>query len=147
MVDSMIRVNAYEYMLHDRTRRQAKKPEKKCAHGFDAALEEETKKLERRIDMEKTVKVALTVPEIRMIQEMMDEKSNEYEYSWQRNIAESIEKKVSEVCPKPLMSKWDFDKAVQKEYDKWPDKETAEGMAHAEAVRLRFMSNVSKDAG
>lgn len=49
MVDTMIRVNAYEYMLHDRTRRQAKKPEKKCAHGFDAALEEETQKLESNL--------------------------------------------------------------------------------------------------
>ena len=69
MVDSMIRVNAYEYMLHDRTRRQAKKPEKKCAHGFDAALEEETQKLERRIDMEtkKSATAALVVAIIGLI--------------------------------------------------------------------------------
>lgn len=147
MVDSMIRVNAYEYMLHDRTRRQAKKPEKKCAHGFDAALEEATQKLERRIDMEKTVKVALTVPEIRMIQDLMDPQTAEYEYSWQREIAESLEKKLSDVSPKPTMSKWDFEKEVEKEREKWPGKETAEGMARATAARLKFMANVSKEAG
>lgn len=141
----MIRVGAYEYILQEKARRESAKPRKPAGKGFSEILKEETKKLEEE-EMEKTIKVALTVPEIRMIQDLMDPQTTEYEYKWQRNIADSLEKKLNDASPKPIMSKWDFDKAVQKEYEKWPDKETAEGMAYIEAARLKFMSDVSKEA-
>lgn len=141
----MIRVGAYEYILQEKARRESAKPHKPAGKGFNEVLRNETMKLEEE-EMEKTVKVALTVPEIRMIQDLMDPKTTEYEYKWQKNIADGLEKKLNDASPKPIMSKWDFDKAIQNEYDKWPDKETAEGMAHIEAARLKFMSNVSKEA-
>lgn len=141
----MIRVGAYEYILQEKARRESAKPHKPAGKGFSEILKEETKKLEEE-EMEKTIKVALTVPEIRMIQDLMDPQTTEYEYKWQRNIADSLEKKLNDASPKPIMSKWDFDKAVQKEYEKWPDKETAEGMAYIEAARLKFMSDVSEEA-
>ena len=141
----MIRVGAYEYILQEKARRESAKPRKPAGKGFSEVLRNETKRLEEE-EMEKTIKVALTVPEIRMIQDLMDPQTTEYEYKWQRNIADSLEKKLNDASPKPIMSKWDFDKAVQKEYEKWPDKETAEGMAYIEAARLKFMSDVSKEA-
>lgn len=141
----MIRVGAYEYILQERARRESAKPHKPEGKGFNEVLRNETKRLEEE-EMEKTIKVALTVPEIRMMQDLMDQKATEYEYSWQKNIAESLNKKLNDASPKPLMSKWDFEKEVKSEYDKWPDKETAEGMAHATAARLKFMMNVSKEA-
>lgn len=140
----MIRVGAYEYILQERARRESAKPHKPAGKGFSEILKEETKKLEEE-EMEKTIKVALTVPEIRMIQELMDPQTTEYEYSWQREIADSLEKKMNDASPKPTMSKWDFDKEVEKEREKWPGKETAEGMARATAARLKFMTNVSKE--
>ncbi len=141
----MIRVGAYEYILQEKARRELTKPHKPAGKGFSEILKEETKKLEEE-EMEKTIKVALTVPEIRMIQDLMDPQTTEYEYKWQRNIVDSLEKKLNDASPKPIMSKWDFEKEVKSEYDKWPDEETAEGMAHATAVRLKFMMNVSKEA-
>lgn len=141
----MIRVGAYEYILQEKARRESAKPHKPAGKGFSEILKEETKKLEEE-EMEKTIKVALTVPEIRMIQELMDPQTTEYEYSWQREIADSLEKKMNDASPKPTMSKWDFDKEVEKEREKWPGKETAEGMARATAARLKFMTNVSKEA-
>lgn len=141
----MIRVGAYEYILQEKARRESAKPHKPAGKGFSEMLKEETKKLEEK-EMKKTVKIALTVSEIRMIQDLMDPQTTEYEYKWQRNIADSLEKKLNDASPKPIMSKWDFDKAVQKEYEKWPDKETAEGMAYVEAARLKFMFNISKEA-
>lgn len=96
--------------------------------------------------MEKVVNVALTVPELLMIQELSDTQNMEFEYSWQRSVAESLEQKAKAACPKPTMSQWDFDRAVKAEYDKWPEKDTAEQMAHAEAVRLKFTADVQKSA-
>lgn len=141
----MIRVGAYEYILQEKARRESAKPHKPAGKGFSEVLRNETKRLEEK-EMEKTIKVALTVPEIRMIQELMDPQITEYEYSWQREIADSLEKKMNDASPKPTMSKWDFDKEVEKEREKWPGKETAEGMARATAARLKFMTNVSKEA-
>ena len=108
-------------------------------------LKEEEKKLERRTDM-KLINVALTIPELLMIQELSDTRNMEFEYSWQRSVAESLEQKAKAACPKPVMSQWDFEQAVKAEYDKWPEKDTAEQMAHAEAVRLKFTSDVQKSA-
>ena len=106
---------------------------------------EEEKKLERRTEM-KLINVALTIPELLMIQELSDTRNMEFEYSWQRSVAESLEQKAKAACPKPVMSQWDFEQAVKAEYDKWPEKDTAEQMAHAEAVRLKFTSDVQKSA-
>lgn len=142
----MIRVEAYEYILQEKVRRESAKPHKPVGKGFNEVLRNETKKLEEE-EMEKTVKVALTVPEIRMIQELMDPQTTEYEYSWQREIADSLEKKMNDASTKPTMSKWDFDREVEKEREKWPGKETAEGMARATAARLKFMANVTEYAG
>ena len=108
-------------------------------------LKEEEKKLERRTEM-KLINVALTIPELLMIQELSDTRNMEFEYSWQRSVAESLEQKAKAACPKPVMSQWDFEQAVKAEYDKWPEKDTAEQMAHAEAVRLKFTSDVQKSA-
>lgn len=142
----MIRVGAYEYILQEKARRESAKPHKPAGKGFSEVLRNETMKLEEE-EMEKTVKVALTVPEIRMIQELMDPQTTEYEYSWQREIADSLEKKMNDASTKPTMSKWDFDREVEKEREKWPGKETAEGMARATAARLKFMANVTEYAG
>ena len=94
----------------------------------------------------KLINVALTIPELLMIQELSDTRNMEFEYSWQRSVAESLEQKAKAACPKPVMSQWDFEQAVKAEYDKWPEKDTAEQMAHAEAVRLKFTYDVQKSA-
>ena len=142
----MMRVNAYEYLLMEHNRRKDGKNKKKKSIGFQDVLKEEEKKLERRTEMEKLVNVALTIPELLMIQELSDTRNMEFEYSWQRSVAESLEQKAKAACPKPVMSQWDFEQAVKAEYDKWPEKDTAEQMAHAEAVRLKFTSDVQKSA-
>lgn len=142
----MLRVNAYEYLLMEHSRRKAGKAKKKKSTGFEGVLKAEEKKIERRTEMEKLVNVALTIPEILMIQKLSDTQNMEFEYSWQRSVAESLEQKAKAACPKPVMSQWDFEQAVKAEYDKWPEKDTAEQMAHAEAVRLKFTSNVQKSA-
>ena len=141
----MMRVNAYEYLLMEHKRRKDGKNKKKKSIGFQDVLKEEEKKLERRTEM-KLINVALTIPELLMIQELSDTQNMEFEYSWQRSVAESLEQKAKAACPKPVMSQWDFEQAVKAEYDKWPEKDTAEQMAHAEAVRLKFTSDVQKSA-
>ena len=142
----MMRVNAYEYLLMEHSRRKADKAKKKKSAGFEEILKEEAEKLERRTEMEKVVNVALTIPELLMIQKLSDTQNMEFEYSWQRSVAESLEEKAKAACPKPVMSQWDFERAVKAEYDKWPEKDTAEQMAHAEAVRLKFTADVQKSA-
>lgn len=129
----------------EHNRRKDGKNKKKKSIGFQDVLKEEEKKLERRTEM-KLINVALTIPELLMIQELSDTRNMEFEYSWQRSVAESLEQKAKAACPKPVMSQWDFEQAVKAEYDKWPEKDTAEQMAHAEAVRLKFTSNVQKSA-
>ena len=141
----MMRVNAYEYLLMEHNRKKAGKAKKKKSAGFEEILKEEEKKLERRTEM-KLINVALTIPELLMIQELSDTRNMEFEYSGQRSVAESREQKAKAACPKPVMSQWDFEQAVKAEYDKWPEKDTAEQMAHAEAVRLKFTSDVQKSA-
>ena len=141
----MMRVNAYEYLLMEHSRQKAGKAKKKKSAGFEEILKEEEKKIERRTEM-KLVNVALTIPELLMIQKLSDTQNMEFEYSWERRVAESLEQKAKAACPKPVMSQWDFEQAVKAEYDKWPDKDTAEQMAHAEAVRLKFTSDVQKSA-
>ena len=141
----MMRVNAYEYLLMEHSRRKDGKNKKKKSIGFQDVLKEEEKKLERRTEM-KLINVALTIPELLMIQELSDTQNMEFEYLWQISVAESLEQKAKAACPKPVMSQWDFEQAVKAEYDKWPEKDTAEQMAHAEAVRLKFTSDVQKSA-
>ena len=92
----MIRVEAYEYILQEKVRRESAKPRKPAGKGFSEVLRNETKRLEEE-EMEKTIKVALTVPEIRMMQDLMDQQATEYEYSWQKNIAESLNKKLNDL--------------------------------------------------
>ena len=141
----MMRVNAYEYLLMEHRRRKDGKNKKKKSIGFQDVLKDEENKHETRTEM-KLINVALTIPELLMIQELSDTRNMEFEYSWQRSVAESLEQKAKDACPKPVMSQWDFEQAVKAEYDKWPEKDTAEQMAHAEAVRLKFTSDVQKSA-
>lgn len=84
----MMRVNAYEYLLMEHNRRKDGKNKKKKSIGFQDVLKEEEKKLERRTEM-KLINVALTIPELLMIQELSDTRNMEFEYSWQRSVAES----------------------------------------------------------
>lgn len=77
----MLRVNAYEYLLMEHSRRKADKAKKKKSAGFEEILKEEAEKLERRTEMEKVVNVALTIPELLMIQELSDTQNMEFEYS------------------------------------------------------------------
>ena len=90
----MMRVNAYEYLLMEHNRQKAGKAKKKKSAGFEEILKEEEKKLERRTEMEKIVNVALTIPELLMIQKLSDTQNMEFEYSWERSVADSLEHKA-----------------------------------------------------
>lgn len=144
---AMIRINAYEYILQERIRQNVHKPKKKRAYGFDELLKAETIRLERRKPMEneKTVTLQLTIPEIVMLQECVNPDQACFAYDWQRMIAENLERKAKEAYEKPSMSQWDYEKKIQEEYDKWPEKSTAEFMSAAEAARLRFFSKVEEE--
>ena len=86
--------------------------------------------------------------ELLMLQEAVKAWKNEtpVQYDWQIKLIEKVENKLLAGYKKPIMQKAAFDRAVEHERTKWPDKDLGRKLASAESARLEFYYDIQEQS-
>lgn len=85
----------------------------------------------------------LTQEELLMVMDALEERKESSHYDWQGKLMKSIDKKISKIYQKPIMTEGEVAAKYREVLAKWPeDKSTGTFLANLEQARLYFAYRV-----